>query len=135
MMEELKHGMLKASVEVIIKVNIPKHAFPCASYRAANNCVSSKESPSVRITDVYHASTGANLDQRISILQTWRLESTMLLFHRAEIHERSCGFSSGLAEIAIFGCLAAASRLKNSLNIPCSQLRRTCKITHVVTGS
>ena len=69
------------------------------------------------ITNVYHASTRANSDQRISILQTCHLESTMLLFRRAEIHERACDSSSDLAERAIFGDLAVAGFLKNSLSM------------------
>jgi len=69
------------------------------------------------------------------MLRMCHLESTMLLFRRAEIHERSCDFSSDLVERAIFGCLAVACHLKDSLSMPPTQQRWSCKITHVVTGS
>ena len=101
----------------MIQANRPKDTFPRASYRVDNGWVSFGESTDVRITNVYHASTRANSGQTISILQTYHLESTMLRFRRAEIHERSCGFSSGLAERTIFGYLAVAGFLKNSLSM------------------
>ena len=41
----------------------------------------------------------------------------MLPFRRAEIHERACDSSSDLAERAIFGDLAVAGFLKNSLSM------------------
>ena len=41
----------------------------------------------------------------------------MLLFRRAEIHERACDSSSDLVEKAIFGDLAVAGFLKNSLSM------------------
>jgi len=47
----------------------------------------------------------------ISILHNGDLESTMLPFHCAAIHERSYDFSADLVERATSGCLSATYRL------------------------
>lgn len=63
-------------------------------------------------TDVSREPTGVNLGQRVSILQIYGLESTMLPFHYVGIHERFCDFSSDLVGRAISGCLLATCHLQ-----------------------
>ena len=106
--------------------------FPAPAGRGNN--LQFQERIRVRNTDVFRESIGESLDRKISILHKRHLESTMLQFRYAEIHEPGYGSSRDLEVKATAERPAVTCRLKVGFRVP-SMWTLGYEITHVLPCS